>query len=106
MYVQLANNSHYYVKVEVRSQTGIGYYEIPPHYWMPSGFWTPYKKFILAFDYYSGEPLSCQIIWPQPNRLYRIFPQIGPIGPGMPAPAMPGEEAAPAPEPGGGAYNG
>lgn len=91
MYVRLANNSPHHIQVVAQSQTGTGVYNIPPHWWIWSGFWTPYKKFLLAFNAATGEPLSCQIIYPQPNMVYRLFPQIPPVPGGNPAPVMTGE---------------
>lgn len=96
MYVRLWNNSNYYVRIVVQSQSGTGYYYIPPHYWIWSGFWTQYKKFLLVYDQFTYEPLACQIIYPYPNYTYPLFGTTG-----QPSPVASGDVSAPS-DPGGG----
>lgn len=93
MYVQIGNNSDYHVRVVVVSSTGTGEYRLPPRWWIWSGFWTTANKFMVVFDAQTGEPLTSQIIHPQPNYFYELFPYIPSVPGGSPAPAQYGAQA-------------
>lgn len=74
MYGKLTNRYNRRVRVYIYRQSGSGMYVIEPNHWVPSGYWTPYDKYMVVYDYDTWALYGCRIIRPNDGCWYDVVP--------------------------------